>query len=163
MPADPAALTVEKILRVREQFKPERYRFQALVSSIAETMKPLDGRADPGLAAEMLRAIYERDIRPAVEQLTDALNAQGVKTIVTAASASVTVPPILIGTGLPAPVVGLAAAVLTFVPILLDARRPAAAAYTQSQAARLCRVVQALAPRTLSQWVGKGVHTFLGT
>lgn len=161
MPKDLTSLTVEKIARIRERFKPERYRFQELVDSAAQDKDVGGPRADPTLFQDRLREIYARNIEPKTDELREALSAEAVKTVQTAASTSVRASPLLAGISLAAPVALLGALAYTFIPLLLDARSHARATYNSSPGAYLYRVDQAMKPRKLVGWVAERAQQFL--
>lgn len=161
IPKDPSALTVDKIVEIREEFGAELFLFQQFVDHVAKGLPEFGEHAAPAAVEAHVKTAHEEQIAPLLKQLRAALRGRGVDTVEAAMNTSIAMPGALSPIPVDNPVTFGVAGVLSLVPVLRSKRRQAQEAYAQSPAAYLHQLDRKLKPRTLLQRLGQSIGSFL--
>ncbi|HYD40221.1 MAG TPA: DUF6236 family protein [Anaeromyxobacter sp.] len=169
VPADPAALAVDKVLAFREKYPNERAAFQDAVTSFLGSREWLKSIADPHVLEQRLRDEYEKSWATKLEDLRDKLAEVGIDTVLSCFNLKAVLPAgvVAVAGALAVPLnpiaAGVAGLALGAIPALRDKRKTARQELKASPVSFLYRMEQDLAPKDVWSWIKqKSVQFALG-
>ncbi len=155
VPADPAALSVDRILAFREAYPKERERFQTAVAGLLKSREWIANISDANVLEQRLHDEFDTRWTTDLNELKEKLRSIGIETMFGSANLTTALPSLLAG-GLAAMaphVNGLfasaSAVALAGVPMMLSKRRAVGDELGKSPVAYLYRMEQDLQPHDL--------------
>lgn len=160
MPKDISNTPIDKILLLREKYSGEYGKFQDFIHKIIVEFPNLKNIQGQEFVQDHLDAVYQKEIKPKLDELDDAMNSIGIETIPTVLNLEVKVPTLLTGAGLITgaaivnPVLGATAAVaLGLLKIIGDKRKAIESEIKISDVAYLLHVRDDLTPLGSLDWL----------
>lgn len=166
VPVNLENLSVDKILKFREQYPDERQRFQEAVSKVLADRSWLSSISDPVVLEGRLRDEIDREWAKKLRDFKEKLSGAGIDTIFSTANLTTSLPPLMAsavtGFGLPLNAIALAGAsvALAAIPMLRTKRDATKKELGDSPVAYLYRMEQDLQPIELRNWCMNALRRF---